>query len=60
MVATLAAVSEAEAEDALRVTRFQVKPAVVMLKLRLSHTQAVRHLSFHQNKLRLALENPPS
>jgi N-acetylmuramic acid 6-phosphate etherase len=60
MVSALAGVSEQEAEDALRVTRFQVKPAVVMLKLRLSHTQAVRHLSFHQNKLRLALAHQPS
>lgn len=59
MVSALTGVNEKEAEDALRVTRFQVKPAVVMLKHRLSHTQAIRHLSFHQNKLRLALEHPP-
>lgn len=59
MVSALAEVSEQEAADALRITHFQVKPAVVMLKLRMSHTQALRHLQIHGNKLRQALQASP-
>jgi N-acetylmuramic acid 6-phosphate etherase len=57
MVAALAEVSEEQAEDTLRVTRYQVKPAVVMLKLKLSHTQALARLKQVNGKLRLALQD---
>jgi N-acetylmuramic acid 6-phosphate etherase len=55
IVAALAEVSQEEAHQVLETTGYQVKPAILMLRLNIGLEQAQQQLNNAQGKLRLAL-----